>query len=109
MLEKVSKVLTLTTSESLTTVSERESARIIFIFETAMYPYTAMSSIVYNNPRYDSVFLGLAVTWRDRAVVLAQLRTTRTDCVLRRHPNWCARYSGILYLCCSLAPGRTFE
>ena len=44
-------MLTLTTSASLTTVSESERARIIFIFEAAMYPYTATSSIVYNNPR----------------------------------------------------------
>lgn len=57
--------LTLATSASLTTVSERESARIIFIFEAAIYPYTATSSIVYNNPKYDSVFLGFAVTRGD--------------------------------------------
>lgn len=63
MLEKLLRVLTLTTSASLTTVSERERASIIFIFETVMYPYTATSSIVYNKPKYDSVFLGFAVTW----------------------------------------------
>ena len=62
MLGKEFQVLTLTTSTSLTTVSERESARIIFILEAAMYPYTATSSIVYNNPRYESVLLGFAVT-----------------------------------------------
>ena len=39
MLEaRVFGALTLTTSTSLTTVSERESARIIFILEAAMYP-----------------------------------------------------------------------
>ena len=63
MLErKVFEALTLTTSTSLTTVSDSERARIIFILEAVMYPYTATSSIVYNSPRYGSVLLGFAVT-----------------------------------------------
>ena len=49
--KKVIRALTLTTSASLTTVSESDKARIIFIFEAVMYPYTATSSMVYNNPR----------------------------------------------------------
>ena len=60
--ERAFGVLTLTISTSLTTVSDRESTTIIFILEAVMYPYTATSSIVYNNPRYASVLLGFAVT-----------------------------------------------
>ena len=56
------EALTFTTSTSLTTVSDRERARIIFIFEAVMYPYTATSSMVYNNPIYASVPFGFAVT-----------------------------------------------